>query len=547
LTGFWSGGLCIRCHKYAPALPDSCPHCLAWGLFKHSGGICLACKDWRSRNPTTGECPSCGMTGALNKFTGDCRLCWRRERARRRAEAGDTRDTRQPEAVYGGHQLLLDGMEHKLALRMKGTSQRIRLGPTQPGSTTPPRPGPIHPVPYRQLVLFEAPRQLVRGDSYVMLPELPSPELAEAFEAAAIDYGRRHGWLDDVVGTTRRGLRVLLALQDTPGAPIRASEAQILSQLRGRALSVTPVVEVLASVGMLDDDRVPAILLWFDQHAAELPAAMAAELQMWFTAMRQGSPRAPRTRPRSDRTIRNHLTVALPILKQWAAKGHESLREITKDQVRAATAAAANATQRNDTIVALRSIFRLLKARGLAFVNPTIGLRGARLQGRTPLPLTVQELRAALDPADPARAALAALLIFHGIRPRQLRSLHLLDVRDGRLHVEGLVVLLAPAVIQRLSTYLNFRNNRWPTTANPHLFINVLTATRTSPVTYVWVNDNLGAPASKFREDRILYEIHASGGDVRRAADLFGLTIPPLMRYLDTLNHPELGTDTPEA
>jgi hypothetical protein len=307
------------------------------------------------------------------------------------------------------------------------------------------------------------------------------------------------------------------------------------------------VVEVLASVGMLDNDRVPAILLWFDRHAAELSAAMVAELQVWFIAMREGSPRAPRTRPRTDRTIRNHLTAALPIFKQWAANGHESLREITKDHIRAATTTAGTPAQRNDIIVALRSIFRLLKARGHVFVNPTIGLRGTRLQGRTPLSLTVDELRAALDPADPARAALAALLIFHGIRPRQLRSLHLLDYRDGRLHVEGLVILLAPAVIQRLSTYLDFRTRRWPTTANPHLFINVLTATRASPVTYVWVNETLGTPASKFREDRILYEIHASGGDVRRAADLFGLTIPPLMRYLDTLNHPELGADTPQA
>jgi hypothetical protein len=296
---------------------------------------------------------------------------------------------------------------------------------------------------------------------------------------------------------------------------------------------------------MLDDDRVPAILLWFDQHAAQLPTAMAAELQVWFTAMREGSPRAPRTRPRSDRTIRNHLTAALPILKQWAAKGHESLREVTKDHIRAATAAAGTSTQRNDILVGLRSIFRLLKARGLVFVNPTIGLRGARLQGRTPLPLTVDELRAALDSADPARAALAALLIFHGIRPRQLRSLHLLDYRDGRLHAEGLVILLAPAVIQRLSTYLDFRNRQWPTTANPHLFINTLTATRTSQVTYVWVNDTLGMPAHRFREDRILDEIHATDGDIRRAADLFGLTIPPLLRYLATLNHPDL--DSPPA
>ena len=29
-------------------------------------------------------------------------------------------------------------------------------------------------------------------------------------------------------------------------------------------------------------------------------------------------------------------------------------------------------------------------------------------------------------------------------------------------------------------------------------------------------------------------------GDIRRASDMFDLTIPPLLRYLATLNHPDL-------
>ncbi|ROP33470.1 site-specific integrase [Couchioplanes caeruleus] len=491
--------------------------------------------------PPIGQCPSCGTISTLHPLTGRCRLCRRRDRARRRWEAGDTRDTRRAEAVYGGQQLFLDGMEHKLALAMKGSRHRSRLRPTQPRSTTPPRPGPIRPLPYRQLVLFDATRELVRDGRYVELPPPPVSRLAEALEAAAIEYGPRHGWTDSLIGTARRGLRVLLALQDTPGAPIRASEAAVLSQLSRRALTVTPVLAVLASVGMLDDDRVPAIVPWFNQCASGLPHRMARELTEWFTAMREGSSRAPRLHVRTDRTVRNHLTVALPFLKTWAAAGHDSLREITKDQVYAAAARARRPGQRKDIISAFRSIFRLLKARGLVFANPTTGLRGATIRGQTPLPLTVDELVTALDPAEPTRAALAALLIFHGIRPRQLRSLHLLDHRDGRLHVDGLVILLAPAVLQRLTTYLDFRCRRWPATANPHLFINVRTASRTSQATYVWVNKTLGIPASRFREDRILDEIHASGGDVRRAAELFGLTIPPLMRYLATLNHRGLG------
>lgn len=43
------------------------------------------------------------------------------------------------------------------------------------------------------------------------------------------------------------------------------------------------------------------------------------------------------------------------------------------------------------------------------------------------------------------------------------------------------------------------------------------------------------------REDRILDELHATGGDVRRICDLFGLTITGAARYACVLNHPELN------
>ena len=42
------------------------------------------------------------------------------------------------------------------------------------------------------------------------------------------------------------------------------------------------------------------------------------------------------------------------------------------------------------------------------------------------------------------------------------------------------------------------------------------------------------------REDRILHEIHATGGDVRRLCDLFGLSVEGATRYLATIEHPDL-------
>ena len=40
------------------------------------------------------------------------------------------------------------------------------------------------------------------------------------------------------------------------------------------------------------------------------------------------------------------------------------------------------------------------------------------------------------------------------------------------------------------------------------------------------------------REDRILHEIHATGGDVRRIYDLFGLSVESATRYLKTVSTP---------
>ena len=42
------------------------------------------------------------------------------------------------------------------------------------------------------------------------------------------------------------------------------------------------------------------------------------------------------------------------------------------------------------------------------------------------------------------------------------------------------------------------------------------------------------------REDRFVHEAHASGGDIRRICDLFGLSVTAAERYIDTIDHPDL-------
>ncbi|WP_269856967.1 hypothetical protein [Streptomyces sp. RPT161] len=43
-------------------------------------------------------------------------------------------------------------------------------------------------------------------------------------------------------------------------------------------------------------------------------------------------------------------------------------------------------------------------------------------------------------------------------------------------------------------------------------------------------------PARRLREDRLLHEAEATGGDPRRICDLFGLTVGAALRYTSTVD-----------
>lgn len=66
------------------------------------------------------------------------------------------------------------------------------------------------------------------------------------------------------------------------------------------------------------------------------------------------------------------------------------------------------------------------------------------------------------------------------------------------------------------------------------------TAPRLVPVGHNFPWKGITLRPQALREDRILHEIHATGGDVRRICDLFGLSIEGATRYLKTVEHPDL-------
>jgi len=217
------------------------------------------------------------------------------------------------------------------------------------------------------------------------------------------------------------GTRIMLGIQIDGRAPVRASEVEALRDID---MCVWTVIEVLATAGALIEDRVPAIDAWFVERITGLPDPMVAELRIWFDIMKNGTRTPPRHRPRSQQSITLHLHWALPTLRQWATAGHASLREITKEHVLDALPAAG--AERSRAGQGLRSIFRLLKARKVLFLDPTARVKTGVHPTNQPLPLDperIGQVRDLLFADDPATALVVALIAFHGIRMGQLQRI----------------------------------------------------------------------------------------------------------------------------
>ena len=201
-------------------------------------------------------------------------------------------------------------------------------------------------------------------------------------DRAARDHAARHGWTKSRTVQARQAIRILLGLQDTPGAPVNASEVTALARI---GFAVQPVLDILTAAELLHEDRDPPVAAWFARQITGLPAPMISELRIWFDVMHRGSSRAPRRRPRSPVTIRPHLSWAMPALRAWAAGGHQSLREISPAEVIAALPS--GGTPRATRGQGLRSLFTVLTGRTVIFTNPMARVRTGRPDIRQPLPL----------------------------------------------------------------------------------------------------------------------------------------------------------------
>ena len=529
---YFSGGLCERCHPGGRLYPGSCQGCLAWGVFRAYSWRCWYCRWWRTHY-VEGDCRYCGRRTTVCESRA-CRLCV--EQARMLQEPG-----RAPDLVVAnrhGQQLFFANMHgcrsrarpigprtgRPNSERFIGRVQKHPLRPLAQVATG----QQFSPVPWRQLALFDLdPDPAV----VVQLADLADGELLRYCDEILRDHARLHGWSTKQTNDVRRCLRLLHVLQDTPGAKIDATDVVKLPALQGN-VSAESTLDVLAAAGLLNDDRLSPTERYFIKKTAGLPDPMVSELRTWFDVMIHGSQTAPRRRPRDPLTARLHIRALAPILRVWASTGHDSLAEIDRDDVAAALPSAGAPRHLADQ--GLRSLFGVLKSKRLVFANPTRGVPPTTTNSTIPLPLDTDAIREGLNSPEPATALAVALVAFHGLASRQVRALKVTDIVDGRLTLEGRVIPLAAPVLPRLAAWLDHRSRTWPATVNPHLIVNRRSAPRLIPVSRRFPWRQVNFTAQTLREDRILDEVRATGGDIRRICELFDLSVEGALRYLAT-------------
>ncbi len=243
-----------------------------------------------------------------------------------------------------------------------------------------------------------------------------------------------------------------------------------------------------------------------------------------------------RARPRSPDSLYAYFKFARPVIEQWAAD-HGHLREITTADVTAASEPLRGHRHRC-TVVALRSLFRFAKKRGLIFANPTARLKAARVDPAL-IPLTDNEIHAIEQAAsNPAQRLIVALAAVHAARTTAIRQLTLddLDLPNRRITLAGHNQRLGELTLRALRAWLKHRRATWPHSPNRHVLIATRTALGTTPVSHVYVQaemHGLGVNVDRIRADRILHEALTVGPDPLHLSLVFNLSLSTASRYAD--------------
>ena len=240
-----------------------------------------------------------------------------------------------------------------------------------------------------------------------------------------------------------------------------------------------------------------------------------------------------RARPRSPASIYVYFAAVQPLIEQWSAdRGH--LREVTADDIRTVLDPL-RGHQLRTTTVAVRSLFRFARKRGLVFANPAARLTAAD-PGGSLLPMTDAEIRAVGQAAtSPAQRLIVALAAVHAARWAAIRDLTLddLDLPSRRLTIAG-HQRLGELTCRALPAWLDHRRATWPRTPSRHVLISAQTAFGSGPVTRSYLTWNLkrhGVSIERIRRDRVLHEALTARADPLHLALVFGLSHTTASKY----------------
>lgn len=352
------------------------------------------------------------------------------------------------------------------------------------------------------------------------------PLLRAAAERAR-QLGEANGWSRSTTRCAMDGLTVLL-----DGRP--DDECVTLTEIRARTprhASAPRVAEVLAGLGLLEDDTVPAVRSWIGRRTAELPPGFATTVRDWLLVLLDGD---ARSRPRSATTIYVYFTAIQPLIGRWSAdRGH--LREVTAEDIRGGLDKL-RGHQLHTTISAVRSLFRFARKRGLIFANPARRLKAA-VPEPSMLPMTEDEIRAVEQAITlPGQRLIVALAAVHAARWEAIRDLTLddLDLPNRRITIAGHPQRLGDLSHRALRAWLDHRRTTWPHTPNRHVLISEKTALGEGPVTKGYLDFHLrphGVSAERIRRDRILHEALTGRPDPLHLSLMFGISHTTASKY----------------
>jgi integrase len=352
------------------------------------------------------------------------------------------------------------------------------------------------------------------------------PLLRAAAERAS-QLGEANGWSPSTTRCAIDGLALLL-----DGRP--DGQRITLTEIRARTsrqTSAPRVAEVLAGLGLLEGDTVPAVRAWIGRRTSEMPPGFAATVRDWLLVLLDGD---PRSRPRSATTIYVYCTAVEPLIGRWSAsRGH--LREVTAGDIRAGLEEL-RGHPLCTAISAIRPLFGFAKKRGLIFADPARRLSAAEPEPSL-LPMTGDEIRAVEQAITlPGQRLTVALAAVHAARWKAIQALTLddLDLPNRRITIAGHPQRLGDLSHQALRAWLDYRRATWPHSPNRHLLISKRTALGDASVSRGYVNFHLGrrgVSVERIRRDRILHEALTGRPDPLHLTLMFGISDRPASQY----------------